>query len=165
MIRVRCIEKFKDKNGKIIGYRLIDQNKLIRDFKADDVKNYIKTGVLEVVNLTLTSDNRLVEHKSINEDNKQDKILYMLNKAVALGVPIKDIKTACGHVCKLIEISAGQHILLIPDDVVKLDRCSSYTDLDNEFSENLHGIRNIKVIDGKNLESTSMMFNKCNTHV
>ena len=70
MIIVKCIDKFKDKQGKIIGYRLLDQNNLTKDFKADDVKHYIKTGVLDVINLTLTSDNRLVESKKYTVDKQ-----------------------------------------------------------------------------------------------
>jgi hypothetical protein len=41
MIRATCIEKFRDKNEKIIGYRLQDCNGSIQDIKSDDLKKMI----------------------------------------------------------------------------------------------------------------------------
>lgn len=55
------LEKYKDKNGKIIGYRLVDQAGVQTQMKADDLKAGIKAGSLEVINLTLTQDGRLVD--------------------------------------------------------------------------------------------------------
>ena len=55
------LEKYKDKNGKIIGYRLVDQAGVQTQMKSEDLKNQIKAGTLKVVNLTLTKDGRLVD--------------------------------------------------------------------------------------------------------
>lgn len=55
------LEKYKDKNGKIIGYRLVDAQGNQTQVKSDDLKNQIRTGNLKVVNLTLTQDGRLVD--------------------------------------------------------------------------------------------------------
>ena len=61
MIKVMCVQKHKDKQGKIIGYTLKDQNGQLANFYADALKDHIRNQRIDVVNLTLTSDNRLVE--------------------------------------------------------------------------------------------------------
>ena len=63
MIKARYILKFKDKQGRIIGYRLEDENDLMKDFKSEDIKQHIRSGNLEIINLKLTTDNRLIDRK------------------------------------------------------------------------------------------------------
>ena len=61
MIQAKCIQKFRDKNNNIYGYRLIDINGQTQDVKPENLKQAIKNNQIHVVNLTLTSDNRLVD--------------------------------------------------------------------------------------------------------
>lgn len=61
IITCKQLEKYKDKNGKIIGYRLVDTNGNQTQMKAEDLKAGIRAGNLNVVNLTLTKDGRLVD--------------------------------------------------------------------------------------------------------
>lgn len=61
MIEVTCIEKFRDKNGKIIKYRLQDTDGIFRDIEPEMVKEFIKTKTIHVSNLKLTSDNRIID--------------------------------------------------------------------------------------------------------
>ena len=68
MLIVTCIQKFK-KNNKIIGYRLQDKQGNTRDVYADPLKAAIRNNQITVDNLTLTSDDRLVD----SEQNKQNK--------------------------------------------------------------------------------------------
>jgi len=63
-ITVTCTDKIRGKNNKILGYVLMDDWSETRQISSDDLKNYIRSGQLAIRNLTLTSDNRLVE-KSI----------------------------------------------------------------------------------------------------
>ena len=72
MIQAKCIEKFRDKNGKIYGYRLVDLNGQTQDVTPDNLKNAIRLGHIHVVNLTLTSDNRLMD---TTEKQLQAKVL------------------------------------------------------------------------------------------
>ena len=60
MLQAKCIKKFRDKHNKIIGYRLVDTNGNIQDVKAEKLKEVLSTGKLNIVNLTLTKDGRLV---------------------------------------------------------------------------------------------------------
>ena len=88
MITVKCIEKFRSNSGQIIGYRLQDINGQTQDATSKNLKNAIKNGQIHVINLKLTSDNRIVD---TTEKQLQSK---------ALGKPIKqgqnDSYKACG---------------------------------------------------------------------
>lgn len=72
MIQAKCIEKFRDKTGKIYGYRLIDLNDQTQDVTPENLKKAILNKQIHVVNLTLTSNNRLVD---TTEKQLQSKVL------------------------------------------------------------------------------------------
>ena len=61
MIQAKCIQKFRDKNNNIYGYRLQDQNGACIDVRREQLKQAIKSKQINIINLTLTSDNRLVD--------------------------------------------------------------------------------------------------------
>lgn len=61
MISTKCLTKFRDETGKIMGYRLVDLNGQKQNVRPEILKEAIKNGQIAVVNLTLTSDNRLVD--------------------------------------------------------------------------------------------------------
>ncbi|MBO5387545.1 MAG: hypothetical protein J6A59_05320 [Lachnospiraceae bacterium] len=60
-IQAKCIEKFRDKQNRIYGYRLIDLNGQTQDVTSDNLKNAIANGRIHVVNLTLSKDGRLMD--------------------------------------------------------------------------------------------------------
>lgn len=60
MLEVKCIDKKRDKSGKIIAYKLIDKQGVAKVMSAMELKQAIKGDKLCVVNLTLTKDGRLV---------------------------------------------------------------------------------------------------------
>lgn len=72
MIQAKCIQKFRDNKGKIYGYRLIDINGQTQDVQPDNLKLAIENKKIHVVNLTLTTDNRLVD---TTEKQLQSKVL------------------------------------------------------------------------------------------
>ncbi len=72
MIQAKCIEKFRDKTGKIYGYRLQDINGQRQDVQSENLKTAIRNKQIHIVNLTLTADNRLVDS---SEKQLQAKIL------------------------------------------------------------------------------------------
>lgn len=80
-----CVEKIKQGN-KIIAYKIIDGNSSIMQVNADNLKQSIKEKEIEVINLKLTSDNRLVSIKLDKRDceNKSNttllKTVEQLNK-------------------------------------------------------------------------------------
>lgn len=61
MVQVKSVKTYRDKNGKIIGYRIRDLKGQEMDITSDKLKFAIANAQLSVLNLTLTSNNRLVE--------------------------------------------------------------------------------------------------------
>lgn len=72
MIQAKCIQKFRDKTGKIYGYRLQDLNGNTQDVQPENLKVAIRNKQIHIVNLTLTTDNRLVD---TTEKQLQTKVL------------------------------------------------------------------------------------------
>ena len=73
MITCKCIQKFRNRNNVIYGYRLVDINGKTQDVTPNDLKNAIKNSQVNVVNLSLTVDGRLVDRKE--EDILQNKTI------------------------------------------------------------------------------------------
>lgn len=64
METLRCKAKIRAKNGVIMTYRVIDSYGNVMDVDAEKLKYAILSGIVEVDNLTLTSDNRLVNSEN-----------------------------------------------------------------------------------------------------
>lgn len=68
----KCIKKFRNKQGKIIGYRLQDTKGQIKDVSTTDVKNAIKQCKINIINLQLTTNNRLIDKNTSSTSVKND---------------------------------------------------------------------------------------------
>lgn len=100
------LAKYKDKNGKIIGYRLVDQAGVQTQMKSEDLKAGIKAGNLKVVNLTLTRDDRLVDGAEPKEPKE--------NQVNSLGMDPKDIEQ---YVKKYVKQYVEQYMRVVKDTV------------------------------------------------
>lgn len=62
MLKVRVIKKYHDNKGILIGYTIQDETNPAdkRNIHKDILKNAVISGQCEVVNMTLTSDGRLI---------------------------------------------------------------------------------------------------------
>ena len=67
VLKVKVVQRFK-KGNKIIGYRIQDINGKTMDVEAEKFKQVLRSGQAECVNMTLTSDNRLIEHEVYTEN-------------------------------------------------------------------------------------------------
>lgn len=154
MIKTTCIQKFRDGNNKIIGYRLKDEQGSIKDFTAKAVKEHIKAKRIDVNNLTLSSNNRLVSKEPTKQIEKQLDITKILNRAILLDLKITEIPTCCEHTCYLISKTYDDHILYIPDDVEipNIRNTLNFT----AFLKKLKGT--LKVVGGQSLRSMESMF-------
>lgn len=87
MIKCKSVKKFRTTSGRICGYRLVDSNGKTLDIDAKKLKEAIAARQLEVINLTLTKDNRLVDRsevqtkvtapdKTIHTDNKKKQLIF-----------------------------------------------------------------------------------------
>ena len=86
MIQVKCIEKLRDKNNKIYGYKLQDLNQQTRNITSGILKDAIRRGEIDVVNLKLTADNKLIDRKEQDINNlkigkKQSQHVTKANQA------------------------------------------------------------------------------------
>ena len=60
MIQAKCIQKFRNKQNQIVGYRLQDLQGNLKDVTPQQLKQAIQNNQINITNLTLTSDNRLI---------------------------------------------------------------------------------------------------------
>ena len=60
MITLKCIDKIRDNSGKICGYTLQDLNGDTKTVASESLKRAIVNKQVDVINLRITSDNRLV---------------------------------------------------------------------------------------------------------
>ena len=177
MMKMKCIAKARDRNNQIVGYKLQDKQGSITIVKPEVLKSAIRAKKIEITNLTLTSDNRLIDTtlkthplpkpqtapktKQISKISEEQKIKLMIEKAKVLGckMQITEIPTYCDHKCILISKDVDNHILYIPDDVVQLNS----TNLNNlTFTQHIQYIQgHIKLIGGHNLKYIKYMFLEC----
>ena len=168
-MKAKSIGKARNKNNQIIGYKLQDQqDNTTIIVKPEALKSVIRSKKIEIINLTLTSDNRLIDttpkpqpapkSKPISKISEEEqKIRLMIEKVKVLGYQITEISTYCNHKCKLIGKNSNNHILYIPDNVVQLNHRKSLTF--TQHIQNLQG--HIKVIGGHNLKDADCMFFEC----
>ena len=97
-IEAKCIQKIRDKNNKIITYRLVDLNGNVQDFIPDNLKLAIDAKKIHVVNLTLAKDGRLMDtsEKRLPYDVKNQAVNTEKNtrKQVTENIQISDLAKA-----------------------------------------------------------------------
>ena len=72
MLKVRVVKKYHDAKGILIGYTIQDESGKTMDVHKDQLKNAVANGQCEVVNMTLTSDGRLIG--SANKKSDKQKV-------------------------------------------------------------------------------------------
>ena len=88
MITVRCTQKIRNPQGKIVSYIILYENGETRPVEPQDLKKEIYKGNVIVKNLKLTSDGRLIDCNETEHNNPGDivtirdkfgrKFLYVL---------------------------------------------------------------------------------------
>lgn len=73
MVKCKCKERVRDKNGNIIKYILVDENTIEKEFSPEETKNLIRLYKIQVSNLTLTKNNKLVFKQDKEELNATTK--------------------------------------------------------------------------------------------
>ena len=68
MIKATCVNRYRDKTGKIIGYCLVSGQQP-KDFTSDELKKLIKLHKITVDNLILTKDEKLRFKTEVDESN------------------------------------------------------------------------------------------------
>ena len=153
-IRVKCTKTLVDKYNNVIGYSVCDQNNNTVNVKPEALKAAIKAQSVELVNMILTPDDRLIDIKLLNS---KMRVQSLIDKCKILG-QLSRIPTACGYSCILLNLTSVNHIIVIPDEVKKLNEdtgCLTFT----EHIQKLHGT--IKIVGGTGLEDAICMFCGC----
>ena len=160
MIQVKYIEKIRDKNNQIISYRLVDKNKNEVLVASNKLKEAIRSCQIEVVNLTLTSDNRLIDKKTDTPSKSNINVEAIIIKAKVLGHSITTFDTDCGHKCYMTSSPDNtKHFLIIPDNVKYLYGTDMDPDIHAPYMPMIKG--DLKVIGGRGLTSAHHMFALC----
>lgn len=124
MIICKCIEKNRDKHGNILSYVLEDTNGVTITIKSKELKNAIVKGAVGVLNLTLTSDNRLVDGANTKLQQSLKKKLTEASKKVqkrpakkqpATKKPVEQKKTVS-------DTPQLNYITLTKDDIKHIER-------------------------------------------
>ena len=76
-MRLKCVQKIRNKNNTIIGYKIQDSQGNIRDISSKDLKQAIVKGTVDVINLKLTSDNRLIDIQPVEQTPQNKKVQYV----------------------------------------------------------------------------------------
>ena len=161
MIEVICTDKIRNKNNIITHYKIKDENDNETTMNAKQLKRMISDNRINIVNLTLTSNNRLVDkkYKSKQQEPKEQTYLEkLLIKLKVLGYSIKEIEVIGNKCIYLASKNDNNHILYIPDGVNDLrSKNKIYTESDSyKILKNLVGT--LKVMGGKDLVTTRLMF-------
>lgn len=175
MLKAKCLEKIKD-GTSIIGYKLIDQYGTVLTCKASAIKEAIKNGSIDVVNLQLTSDNRLIS-KKINQENKviqkitigrnimtQVETLIDTSKYILEFKQVKDLKKAVAKAASLgmqvRNLNESVSILLNNDRATIFSSVSMQLINDETFKSMRFKELRLSNIDVSGCETLKNMFNE-----
>jgi hypothetical protein len=124
MIYAICIGKRKE-NNVIVEYKLKDFSNKTMVVTAEELKDFIRNGKLTVVNLTLTSNNKLVDSglKDLDLLKKKNKVVKTREENIdsiienSRAINIKDRDNSCIYENKLFFVD--KHDMLCVIDVAK----------------------------------------------
>lgn len=178
MIIGQCLKKFRGTYGDIIGYQILLPGNMIQQYEAYELKGMIERGQIEITNLQLTVDGRLIDKKdrmrcSIHmkkELSREQNIKNYIAKCKVLGKELDTIPTSCGNPCYIIPLNdvlgVSQYIIYIPDNVTVLNYSPSrfskkFTIELKKYILDLEKVCNLYFIGGHKLKDTSFMFYDC----
>ena len=162
-ITVECLRINRDGTGKIKTYTLKDANGAIREFTGQQIKTYIKSDAMHVINLKLTSDNRLIEADNTPETKpvyNKDEIECLLAKARITGT-LRELSTRCKKPCYFIHLSDKKAILYIPDNITRPNAVDDHKIDEHDLIYEMYKLKfrgTLKVVGGKGLTSTAYLF-------
>lgn len=107
VVKCKCIEKFRNKQGRIHAYRLQDNEGTIKDMVPEMLKIAIKENQITVTNLKLTSDNRLIDTKeqTVKQVKQEKALTFAEKKELALKLATK-VYRLLGCEDNIVEIKA-----------------------------------------------------------
>lgn len=152
MLVAKCIEKIRDKNGKIVKYRLQDKTGSQTELEAKLVKKFILESQMDVVNLQVTSDGRLVDKSEDNSkyespEEKEQYLNTIASKSIEFIVPVlkefpdarKEKIELTSNDGKLAYLSFEEKSLKIIRETIRQERLSAIKIVIYNYEEHLAG--------------------------
>lgn len=123
----RCIMRKEGKSGKVETYVLknIDNSAEIVEINANELKSKIHNGIIQVENLTLTSDNKLrrkgeIQYKSYKKSEiNKDNCIMVINKE--LTKYLNRVKTKYGKLKTVYNNTQNRQDKIVCDSMYKID--------------------------------------------
>ena len=98
MLELRVIKKLYDNKGKLYAYTIQDTKGNVTNIYSDALKEHIRNRNCIVLNMTLTSDNRLIDKKEEIKQVKKVSNTVQTNLVPSIcGVQLKNIKIGNGR--------------------------------------------------------------------
>ena len=189
MLEFRCIGRLRNKSGDIIGYKLVNENGDVSVFKADEVKKALKVGSIRVVNMKLTSDNRIFTDFSKAQKPKMSKKTTLVLDTLGWKLyPYEIYQDYSSHNFYVLHKSDYEHVVYLPDDVdnivmksvviknrvnevirsllgkLMLVGGSGLKDITALFRQVTLDSIDLSTFDTSNVENMSYLFDSCKTH-
>lgn len=83
-LELKCVHKFRKSSNAIYGYRLMDKSGKFYECTPEELKKAIKNNRVKVVNLKLTSDNKLIDAKSEQPIEKTENRAIMNKRSTSI---------------------------------------------------------------------------------
>lgn len=115
MTDLECVREIKTNGNIISGYVLRDKSGNEREFKSKDIRYLIETNKVNISNLKMKSDGKLVMLSPLLKLDDLS-INRIISKARLLN-NLSILKTVDRHECYLVKYLPETYILYIPDDV------------------------------------------------
>lgn len=179
-----CTQIYRKDNGLIKGYRLIGKDSTIIDVNSETLKRDIKNGRVEVLNLKLTSNNRLITCKKQDDCIKLDDSIRIskpnirkvnCNKSLSFKSNVRDLKITLAKAKlagykidgldeHLYSISDYKNLIIISDRQIKI--CNTVTisgrpDSQGTFEYTEFNAIDLRGVDLSELKSMDGMFYSC----
>ena len=182
MLKAKCVEKIRNKNNTIVSYKLQDTQGNILTVSPHQLKQAIKANQIDIINLKLTSDNRLIATQiKLNKTIKQNKTSVTLkreyitplnnqnNKSLSFKIKVNlsnIIKKSqlLGYTTQKLEenlylLESNTQLLIATD----LDKMSLPADCKELFSWSSLKSIDFTNVDTSNVTDMSHMFHNCKT--
>ena len=78
MIKIRCIQKYRDNSNKIVGYLLQSEDGVTKSMAPYELKHLMATKQVHVENMKVTTDGRLIDDTSYKSQNSVNERIHKL---------------------------------------------------------------------------------------
>ena len=133
MKELLCTSIFRDKSDNITGYRLVDRKGQAKEIKKDALKEMIRSKKVSVINLTLTSNNRLITKgfemskkdfermtkRNIKDTAEEITVKLSFSADIEAGTYTELERSLCNHIDGLIDFDGCPEIKYASDVKVK----------------------------------------------